>query len=423
MRPDRGSRSTGRCDKGAVLALQKAMRKLLLPTLLLLPIVIPAQSVLPPFNTYYQAVDLGSMPSVHDYGGICFDPSDPNTLLVSAYGSGRIAAVQLVRDAAGRITGFGTTTTRATVGGNDGGLAVGPGNVLLFTWYGANRLGQVRPGSSVADRVDDLHPLGVATSVGTCAIVPSGRAGAGRCKLASYADSLWYDVTLTPDGHGTFAPTLSGSPVPIQGGPEGILYPPASSPLLGDRVLVCEWNAGITAYQTDANGDPLPSTRQLVLTGLGANGGGALDPITGDFLFTGGNGRLVAMRLGATCGTIGAYGQATPGATRTPTLTAVGCARLGQTFTMTVVGEPHAFGAFAMGTWPTNFQLAGVHVLTNMTVSISHQLDAQGRLVVPFAVPPTAAFGDLRLYFQAGYLSPGSATGFAATAGLEVWIR
>ncbi len=401
-------------------------RPLLLTTLLIAPLApttVSAQSVHPPFNTYYNAVDLGPMPQVHNYGGTCFAPGDPNTLLVSAYGSGRIAAVALQRDPQGRIVGFGATTTRATVGGNDGGLAAGPGGVLFFTWYGANRLGQVLPGSTVADRVDDLGPLGVGTSVGTCAFVPPGRAGAGRFKLATYAGDEWFDVSLAPDGNGTFAIAQLGAPVQIQGGPEGILYPPANAPLLGDRVLVCEWDSGITSYQVDGNGDPLPATRQFVISGVGANGGGAIDPISGDFLFTGGGGHLIAMRLGAACGTTTSYGTATAGATTTPTLTAAGRARLGQQFTMTVQGQPFAFGAFAMGTWPANVQVAGVHLLTNMTVSISHQLDAQGRLVVPFAVPPTAAFGDLHLYFQAGYLDPQSATGFAATRGLDVWIR
>ena len=42
------------------------------------------------------------------------------------------------------------------------------------------RLGQIRPGSTTVDRVDDLGPLGVGTSVGACAFVPPGRPGAGR---------------------------------------------------------------------------------------------------------------------------------------------------------------------------------------------------------------------------------------------------
>lgn len=394
----------------------------------LLPVLLSsalctAQSVHPPFNDHYHAVDLGQIPGVYNYGGTCFVPGDPNTLLVSAYGSGRIAAVRLLRDASGAITGFGQTTTHATVGGNDGGLAFGPGNVLFFTWYGQNRLGQILPGNTTADRVDDLRPLGTGSSVGTCAFVPAGRAGAGRFKVATYSSDQWYDVTLSPDGNGTFAPAPFGAPVQMQGGPEGILYPPVSAPLLGNSVLVCEWDAGITAYQTDNNGDPIPSTRQMVLSGAPANGGGAIDPITGDFLFTFAGGHLLAMRAGTICGTFTSYGPATPGATLTPTLTATGCPRLSQSFTLLVQGQPQAFGALGMGTFSASWNIEGVTVLTNMIVSFSHQLDAQGRLVVPITIPNSAAWGDLHLYFQAGYLDPGSATGFSATRGLDVWIR
>jgi len=382
-----------------------------------------AQSVQPPFNTAYQAVDLGQMPLVYNYGGIAFHPNDPDLLLVSAYASGRIAAVRVVRDSSGLIQGFGTTTTYATVGGTDGGLAFGPGGVLFFTWYGANRLGQIRPGSTVADKIIDLGPLGISTSVGTCAFVPAGRAGAGRFKLANYAASEWFDVTLAPDGNGTYSITAVSAPVQIQGGPEGILYPPTTAPLLGNSVLVAEWNAGLTAYDVDANGDPIAASRQLVMTGLGANGGGAIDPVSGDFLFSGGGGHLVALRAGAACGTILGYGAATPGATTTPTLSAVGCPRLGQSLTVTVQGAPNAFGAFAIGTYSANYTIAGVRILTNMVETFPHTLDAQGRYVMPLAIPTAPNFGDAHFYFQAGYLDPGSATGFAATAGLDVWVR
>jgi len=57
----------------------------------------------------------------------------------------------------------------------------------------------------VADRVIDLAPLGISTSVGTCAFVPQGRPGAGRFKLANYAASEWFDVTVAPDGNGTYS--------------------------------------------------------------------------------------------------------------------------------------------------------------------------------------------------------------------------
>lgn len=380
-----------------------------------------AQSVLPPFNLHYTAVDLGPMPGVSDYGGITFHHADPNVLLVSAYNSGTIVAVQLVRDAQGRITGFGSSSTVATVGGNDGGLAYGPGNVLFFTWYSANQLGQLKPGSTTADKYVDLQQHGIVNAVGTCAFVPAGRAGAGRFKIATYSSSQWFDVALVPDGNGTFDLGTVTMAEQIEGGPEGILYPPATAPLLGDKVLIAEWNQGMFAYQTDANGDPIHATRAPFLQNLAGNAGGAIDPITGDWLFTGIGGVLAAIRGGAACGTIASYGAATPGAGVAPTLTATGCPRLGDQFTMVVQGRPGAFGTFTMGSARANWSVYGVTILTNLDAAITHQLDGQGRLVVPFPIPATAAFGNIHVYFQAGYLEPTG--GFSATAGLDVWIR
>lgn len=382
-----------------------------------------AQSVQPPFNAYYEAVDLGQLPGISNYGGIAFLPNDPNTLLVSAYQSGEIRAVPLIRDAQGRIAGFGPSTQHATVGGNDGGLAFGPGGVLFFTWYGPNRLGQIEPGSTTADRVIDLQPLGVIGSVGACAFVPAGRSGAGRFKLATYGGSVWYDVTLAPDGSGTYSIVSLSAPIQIQGGPEGIVYPPLGSPLLSTSVLVAEWNAGIAAYSTDANGDPLPNTRQLVMTGLSANGGGAIDPVSGDILFTGGGGRLAALRLGATCGSITSYGQPSPGSTVTPTLTGYGCARLGQVVTLRVDGAPNSFGVLALGSYPANVTFQGLTVLTNLEVLTASVLGGTGTMVAPLLIPTTPSLGDQHFYFQAGYLDAGTPSGLSATAGLDLWIR
>src|SRR5205807_478805 len=42
----------------------------------------------------------------------------------------------------------------------------------------------------------------------------------------------------------------------------------------------------VSVYQVDANGDPIPATRQILLQGLHGADGTALDPSTGDVLFT-----------------------------------------------------------------------------------------------------------------------------------------
>jgi len=388
----------------------------------LLASALSAQSVLPPFNAEYTAEGLGQMPGVFNYGGITFLPGNPNVLLASAYQSGQIRAVNLVRDGQGHITGFAGSTWFATVGGNDGGLAFGPGGVLFFTWYGQNRLGQILPGSTTASRSDSLAPLGVPGSVGTCAFVPAGRSGAGRCKLASYSGSQWYDVTLAADGNGTFAIQAIQNTAQIQGGPEGILYPPTSAPLLGNQVLVAEWNTGIAAYETDSNGDPLPGTRQPFLCGLSGNSGGAIDPVTGDFLFAGNGGRLAAVRRGGVCGPIVSYGTASPGTVFTPVLTATGCPRLGQSLTLRIDGAPHAFGVLALGHAAIDFDLSGLRVLTTLDVMLTHALDATGRFTVPFDLADPR-LGNSHVYLQAGYLDAGTASGLCASPAIDILIR
>lgn len=398
------------------------MRTSVLLAGLLAAATAPAQSVLPPFSSQYQAIDLGHMPSVFNYGGLAFPPSDPNTLLVSAYQSGTVRAVALVRDAQGHITGFGGSTVFATVGGNDGGLAFGPGNVLFFTWYGQNRLGQILPGSTTANRLIDLSPLGITGSVGTCVFVPNGRSGAGRCKIVSYSGSRWYDVALAPAGDGTFTIQSATHTATIQGGPEGVLYPEASSPLLPNHVLVAEWNNGLFAYETDANGDPLPATRQPFVTGLSGNAGGAIDPISGDFLFSGNGGVLTAIRATPTCGSMTSYGMASPGFV-TPTLTGSGCARLGQSVSLRVDGPANGFGVLALGDWQIQVDLGGFVLLTTLDVVLTSALDAAGQFTVVWDIPVDPSLGDRHFFLQAACVDAGSAFGLSGSTGLDLWVR
>ena len=49
-----------------------------------------AQSILPPFDTTYQILNLGPIPSVGNYGGTAFLPSNPNVLLVAPYLGGGV---------------------------------------------------------------------------------------------------------------------------------------------------------------------------------------------------------------------------------------------------------------------------------------------------------------------------------------------
>ena len=62
----------------------------------------------------------------------------------------------MVRDLDGHITGFdGVATFVATAGtgsvGIDGGLTYGPDDVLFFTTFADNKIGQLKPGSTTPD--------------------------------------------------------------------------------------------------------------------------------------------------------------------------------------------------------------------------------------------------------------------------------
>lgn len=382
-----------------------------------------AQSVMAPFNSYYRAVDLGQMPSVASYGGLAFAPGDHDTLLVSPYGSGEIRAVRLQRDGQGNIVGFTGSALRAAVGGNDGGLAVGAGGVLLFTWYGANRLGQVLPSSAQTNRETDLQPLGVNGSVGSCAFVPTGRTGAGKFKLTSVDSHEWYDVRLDLEANGTYAVQAVSAPIALLGGPEAIVYPPTTAVLLGAHVLVAEQELGlVSAYRTDGNGDPIPSSRQPVMAGLGSPGGGAVDPVRGDLLFAHADGRLVALRWGAACGSATTYGVASPGIV-TPSLTGQGCAKLGDVITLVATAAPGSPGVLLVGGTQSALWFGNLRVWTSLDLLLQIAVGGSGRLDLPFAIPNVPNLGNSHIYWQTALIDLSTPTGLTGSAGLDLWIR
>jgi len=267
---------------------------------------VQAVTIDPEFASQYSFLSFGSPTDVPGpLGGISFLAGDLDTLLVGGTANSvnaDIFKVGVVRDANGHITGFSGPATfyanaNGVSGGIDGGLAYGPGSVLFYTTYADNRVGQLKPGSVNPDKLIDLTPVGVSSSTGTLQFVPAGMPGAGRLKIASYSAGLWYDATVSPDGNGTFDISLSGTPVNIGGGPEGIAYVPTGSPLFSvPSVLVSEYSTGrVVAYEVDANGDPLVATRRVLLSGLTGAEGAVIDPVTGDFLFStfGGGNQIV----------------------------------------------------------------------------------------------------------------------------------
>ena len=275
---------------------------------------VEAQVLGADFVADYTVTDLGSVAGLPAlYGGLTF--ANNNTLLIGGNANtepGRIYSVGVTRDSANHITGFSGTAglyrgPASMIGEyNDGGVVFGPGGVLFTSRWPVNQLGETKPGSTDEDKVIDMAALGIAGSHAALNFVPGGFAGAGEVKLVSWGGGEWYSGTLSPDGFGTYdltgvtridldtgTPSIEGLP----GGPEGFTYVSGLNPGFGiNSMLLSEFSAGTVAvYSMDANGDPILSSRRSFLDGLEGAEGAALDPLTGDFLFStyGGGDRLV----------------------------------------------------------------------------------------------------------------------------------
>jgi len=254
-----------------------------------------AQTIEPPYDSNYVFIDLGPVPGLPvPYGGLTLNINDPNELLIGGSansGAGMIYAIDVVRDGSNHIIGYSGVAVPVIGGGfNNGGLTFGPGDVLFYSRYSINELGQIKPGSAITDKIIPLTPLGVTVSTGGLNFVPPGFPSAGNLKINSWPSGDWYDVTLTPDGGGTYnintLVNVPGSTLP--GGPEGFIWVPFGSPdFPNPSMLVSEWSAGnIAAFEIDGNSDPVIATRQTFMSGLSGAEGAFIDPVTGDFMFS-----------------------------------------------------------------------------------------------------------------------------------------
>ena len=273
-----------------------------------------AQTLDPAFSASYTVADLCSVPGLpSNYGGLTF--LDADTLLIGGQANtaaGSLYTIDVTRDASNHVTGFTGSVVRfggasGAVGEyNDGGVVFGPSGVLFTSRWPINGLGQTQPGSIDEDKIIDLTPLGVASSHAAINFVPSGFGGAGQAKLVSWSGGQWYSAGLAADGGGTFDlvglaqvdldPVAAGIQN-VPGGPEGFVYiAGGNAGFASASMLISEYSAGaVGAYELDANGNPLVSTRRSFLTGLTGAEGAVIDPVTGDFLFStfGGGSRVV----------------------------------------------------------------------------------------------------------------------------------
>lgn len=269
------------------------------------------------FAGSYTCESLGAPPGLPPlFGGLTF--LDNNTILIGGNANteaGRIQQIDVVRGSGGHITGFSGTATlfpgpASLVGEfNDGGVVFGPGGVLFLARWPVNALGQVLPGSLDENKIIPNVIPGASSSLSALNFVPAGFGGAGQVKLVTWVAGQWFTATLSPDGTGTFDlagltqvdvdPTVLG----IQnapGGPEGFVYIAAGNPGFSvNSLLLSEFSAGaVGAYDLDSQGNPLVNTRRSFLSGLSGAEGAAIDPVTGDFLFStfGGGNQVVVVQ-------------------------------------------------------------------------------------------------------------------------------
>ena len=290
-----------------------------------------AQTVVPPYDASYTLSNLGSVPSLPTpYGGLTFLTGNPNVIVIGGAANvagGALYSIGVVRNAMNHITGFTGTAAHFSEGQfNDGGVVFGPGNVLFYTRFPTNEVGEIKSGSVTTDKVVALTPLGVGSSVGALNFVPAGFPGAGQLKIVSYDTGQWYTASFAPDGAGTYDITSPVLNTTINVGPEGFVYVPVGSPIFpsGTSMLVAEYgNDVIATYQIDASGNPTPPSRAVFVSGLTGAEGSVIDPVTGDFLFStfGGINQVIVVQGFAPPPTNTPAGVATNTPTQTPTPT------------------------------------------------------------------------------------------------------
>ena len=253
-----------------------------------------------PYDQEYVVNVLDEVPGLPEaYAGLTFMAGDPNTLLIGVNAGddiGGIYEVSVARDPEGHITSFvGEAERYADAQYIDGGLAYGPDGVLFYSRFNFPmvEIGQVKPGSDTTDRVIDLEPLGVKTSPGGLNFVPSGFPGAGMLKLTSHGDGDWYELAISAAGDGTYDVTSAETRADLQNSSENFSFVPEESPFFdgpSSWTLLNESGfQSIAAYELDADGDPIASSREVFVSDADGVNGSVFDPLTGDLLVTDNN--------------------------------------------------------------------------------------------------------------------------------------
>jgi hypothetical protein len=283
--------------------------------------------VVPPFDTAYQltAVNSSDGDGAHPvpgipapYSALGFRPGDSDTLLMAGAsysddgsGANGIYAIGVTRDANHHINGFVNNATKiaSASGLPNSGRGIAPAmafqtsRLLFYTSVLDNSLGILRRGKSKLDKHIDLSAL-TPTPIfdgGAMTFVPPGLARVRRLKIASAEAGHFYDVDIDGDGSGfvdvqqvTDVVTLPGVGADGEGNTNRITfvgYVQGGNPQFPEPALLVatyDFNTAahstLTAYDLDAQSNPIVSSARTVLTGAGFTGG-TVDPETGDLLF------------------------------------------------------------------------------------------------------------------------------------------
>ncbi|MCA8968575.1 MAG: hypothetical protein KDC95_02280 [Planctomycetes bacterium] len=380
-------------------------------------------------------VTLGTPPSVPvRLGGVAFKPGDRDAIYVGGNanaGTGAVYRVPVTRDAQNHITAFsGPGVKFADAPNIDGGLQFGPGGVLFFTRYNTHALGMIKPNSASMDKSVSLAISGFKGSVGSLTFIPAGFPNAGQLKLASYNSGNIATATLAPDTSGTFDIASLTVGTSISGGPEGIFYVQPGSPLIQDfkTMAICEYgNGDISFYDIDANGDPLSATRRRFIRGLSGCEGAAIDPLSGDFIFStfGASNKIVAVRgFGLPCGATQFYGQGLPGSgNKIPVIDHQGCFARRQDIAITTDGTPLAPGAMVVGIAPLSAPVFGGTLLVTPLFLVTHVTNSLGVYSMALQIPDDTNLLNTDFFFQAIYLDSGATQNFSFTRGLKLQVR
>jgi RHS repeat-associated protein len=256
------------------------------------------------FKDNYAAYDLGRPKGIPGtLGAMTFKRNadgtvDPNTMLVgggAASRGGALYEVKVLRGEGGHIIGFDDDAIPesayyasyfADSPYTDAGLVYTEDGVLLANLWPVSGVNIINPGGAPNATLPN--------ALGGLTFVPTGFGGAGQLKATGkWASNAFYTVNYSQDG--TFA---DGTPrykidrlteeTNAGFGPGAFVYVPTTAPNFsgGNSLVMAEWNVGeIAAYEVDSQGNPIASTREVMIDDYNGAWGAIADPVTGDLIF------------------------------------------------------------------------------------------------------------------------------------------